>query len=101
MPNEIFTVAVLFSVDEHAPADQLWVAHFVKEEDAFKAFKLKVKECLSNSKCRIKTPTFEEFEDLLTHGNGYNAGGMTLGGLIFARRQPLYQAYSKKDVKWD
>ena len=43
--EKIYTIIAIFSVGDYTDADECWVAHFEKREDAIQAFKKKLLEC--------------------------------------------------------
>ena len=98
MDEKIYTIIAIFSVGDCTGADECWVAHFAKREDAIQAFKKKLLEC------GWYTDAEAVFDEVLSCGCCYDVesgGDMTR---FFIRNEPVRKrfdeigTYGRKDT---
>ena len=92
---KIYTIIAIFSVGDYTDADQCWVAHFAKREDAVQAFEKKLSEC----GCKLFVESI--FDEILSAGCCYDAENGTERTRFFIRHEPVRTRFDAAAIAWD
>ena len=95
MDDKIYTIIAIFSLSDYRDADECWVAHFAKREDAVHAFENKLFECGFH-------PDVESvFNEILSAGCCYDAESGSGRTRFFIRHEPVRTRFDAADIAWD
>lgn len=96
MDDKIYTIIAIFSVCDYTEADECWVAHFAKREDAIQAFENKLFECGG-----LQPDVESVFNEILSSGCCYDAGSGSERTRFFIRNEPVRTRFDASSIAWD
>ena len=94
MDEKIYTIIAILSVGDYIDADECWVAHFAKREDAIQAFKKKLLDCGWYPDVELV------FDELLSSGCCYDVESGGERTRFFIRNEPVRKRFDQSEISW-